>query len=104
MSTWTMRNAEQEARLCPDDLTIPEASIRYDLPERSMARVCVVTVGDDARPNRLEACWIEVRAPISAGRYSGIVRTDLFFARELRVGVPVEFGAEHVYAVAGPRP
>lgn len=91
---WVLRNAEQEARV--GEVTLPSEHLRSDLRPGDRVRVCVV-VTEGLHARAAEACWIEVRAK-AGGRYEGIVRSDLGFAR-LRIGMKVEFGAEHVYDV-----
>jgi hypothetical protein len=97
---WRLDNAERRSRADPDTFFIPDRTRRQSLrPGDEVKLVFMLETSGEPGVEQVERMWVEVQSA-SEGRYTGRLMNEPVTPHELTSGAEVEFGPEHVAALA----
>lgn len=103
MSTYTLQNAEDQARTYPDDFNIPDLKDRKTVPDGHFAKVGFVTESNSGS-KCVEYLWVRVIDRESDdGTYYGVLEDEPNFTNGVKIGDPIQFEAENVFKIIAPR-
>lgn len=97
MITYTLDNAEDVAREFPDTFYIPPRAQREKIPAEKLVKL--IFRMETETEAFVERMWVIVKEKLEDGRYIGILDNDPSCTEEIKSGLKISFGPEHIIAI-----
>jgi len=97
MITYTLDNAEDIAREAPETFYIPPRAEREKVESKKLVKLIFrIETETEAFVERM---WVIVKEKTKDGRYTGILDNDPYCTEEIKSGLEILFGPEHIIAI-----
>ena len=97
MITYTLDNAEDIAREAPATFYIPPRAEREKIAAKKLVKL--IFRMETETEAFVERMWVIVKEKTEDGRFVGILDNDPYCTEEIKSGLEVSFGPEHIIAI-----